>query len=615
MKSRPAFAETLSNPITWGALIICAWSIMWVIGGCSVVIDGQRYFFLADDPTISLRYGRNLANGLGLVWNAGERVEGYSNFLWALYMAGLHLLPIASPYMGLAVMLTNVAIALLGLFLAYRLALKLMPTTSLAACVALAYALNGDVFEWMIRGFETSLMATLLLAAFLGLIGDSEKGRPRLTTYLLIGSLTLVRTDGLILAAPLLLLGILTTPERLRALAWAAVAMSMPIAHLMFRWIYYGDYLPNTAYLKLFGFAGRQVAGLKWTLKFYATYPIAMALLLVALVRMRDWPLRGAALLCLMFTAYTVYIGGDSFSGFRFLAPIVPLLLIVAFATAWRVTGPETEARVERMANRLFSQPWLESAVLLIGLIAFVMGALMWPERGQERILRQSAISLVGALGLGAAVLAGAHMANRRMRSPVASSAKALGLAYPARFALLAALLANMPLVLWSHRHPAPWGPTYPDNVRLGVFIKANTPANASIGDTWAGITAYFSERRGIDFLGKCEPHVARMPAASEGTVPGHNKFDFEYSIGKLKPDYVAATFKLPVTQADMAEDARGDYAFIGRLYFSEAFRQHCLPYPVPASLGFRRTLFACRWSNNGGTDLVGNAAPSMRNP
>jgi hypothetical protein len=36
---------------------------------------------------ISMRYAANLAAGAGLVWNPGERVEGYTNFLWTLLMA------------------------------------------------------------------------------------------------------------------------------------------------------------------------------------------------------------------------------------------------------------------------------------------------------------------------------------------------------------------------------------------------------------------------------------------------------------------------------------------------------------------------------------------------
>jgi len=43
--------------------------------------------FLGDDAFISFRYARNLAEGHGLVWNVGEAVEGYTNFLWVLLMA------------------------------------------------------------------------------------------------------------------------------------------------------------------------------------------------------------------------------------------------------------------------------------------------------------------------------------------------------------------------------------------------------------------------------------------------------------------------------------------------------------------------------------------------
>jgi hypothetical protein len=46
----------------------------------SLLIDGVRWFWLDDDQMISMRYARNLAEGNGLVWNLGERVEGYTNF-------------------------------------------------------------------------------------------------------------------------------------------------------------------------------------------------------------------------------------------------------------------------------------------------------------------------------------------------------------------------------------------------------------------------------------------------------------------------------------------------------------------------------------------------------
>ena len=45
--------------------------------------------WLCDDAYISFRYADNWARGLGPVFNAGERVEGYTNFLWTALLAGL----------------------------------------------------------------------------------------------------------------------------------------------------------------------------------------------------------------------------------------------------------------------------------------------------------------------------------------------------------------------------------------------------------------------------------------------------------------------------------------------------------------------------------------------
>src|ERR1700751_2879355 len=70
----------------------------------SFVIDGQRYFSLFDDAMISMEYARNLANGYGLVWNAGgARVEGFTNPLWVVLMSLVHRLLIEAPKASLVV--------------------------------------------------------------------------------------------------------------------------------------------------------------------------------------------------------------------------------------------------------------------------------------------------------------------------------------------------------------------------------------------------------------------------------------------------------------------------------------------------------------------------------
>ena len=53
-----------------------------------LVLHGGLYFGVtADDAFISFRYAENLAVGHGPVWNTGERVEGYTNFLWVLLLS------------------------------------------------------------------------------------------------------------------------------------------------------------------------------------------------------------------------------------------------------------------------------------------------------------------------------------------------------------------------------------------------------------------------------------------------------------------------------------------------------------------------------------------------
>lgn len=74
-------------------------------------------WFLTDDAFISFRYVRNLLEGHGLVFNRGERVEGYSNFLWVLELALLWgvfgLRPeYAAPWLSVAFTVGTIAVML-----------------------------------------------------------------------------------------------------------------------------------------------------------------------------------------------------------------------------------------------------------------------------------------------------------------------------------------------------------------------------------------------------------------------------------------------------------------------------------------------------------------------
>ena len=114
-------------------------------------------------------------------------------------------------------------------------------------------------------------------------------------------------------------------------------------------------------------------------------------------------------------------------------------------------------------------------------------------------------------------------------------------------------------------------------NLEIALLLKKATPPHARIADFWAGSTIYFSERYGIDLLGKSDKCIARMRQVSEGIIPGHNKFDFGYSLGVLMPDVVIANFPMPRHpqpgyEKDMRTQAVGNYSYIGKLYFNDEF-------------------------------------------
>ncbi|MBI5954817.1 MAG: DUF2029 domain-containing protein [Chloroflexi bacterium] len=78
--------------------------------------------------------------------------------------------------------------------------------------------------------------------------------------------------------------------------------------------------------------------------------------------------------------------------------------------------------------------------------------------------------------------------------------------------------------------------------VKLGLHIAQNTSPEAVIAVHAAGQVPYYSERTTIDLLGLNDPIIA-MGDAHGTFYPGHNKWDYNYSIDGLQPDLIADNF------------------------------------------------------------------------
>ena len=127
--------------------------------------------FIQDDAFISFRYAQNLVEGAGLTWNPGERVEGYTNFLWTLLMTlpfWLNLDPVLfSQALGIALFPGS-------LYLTYRIAWS---ATGSASAALLAVVLLGTNYTFSIYatgGLETQLHVFTLLGAIALALGGAN---------------------------------------------------------------------------------------------------------------------------------------------------------------------------------------------------------------------------------------------------------------------------------------------------------------------------------------------------------------------------------------------------------------------------------------------------------
>ena len=338
---------------------------LWALIANSLVVDGARYFWLDEDLMISMRYARNLATGNGLVWNPGERVEGYTNPLWTVVMSLVHLLPLGDGHTSLVVRIVNLGLMIWVLVLAERLLRRLVPGPGLALpALLIPLALCFDLLYWGLHGFETTLLTAVYLL-FLVRVLEEEEG-PRPVTWLLLGVLPLIRSDAYAFFGAGAFFAFAMARDRRRSVSAIAMASLAPLAHLGFRYAYYGDILPNTYYLKVAGnsIGTRLYAGAKYLGTFGVFY--WMYLLLAGIgAQVGGKSAKRILLFSLALpVAYTVWVGGDMYFGARFLAPLVPVLMVLALGAIRDVSLDRKPAEIALTACLVLSS-FVGTGVLL----------------------------------------------------------------------------------------------------------------------------------------------------------------------------------------------------------------------------------------------------------
>jgi len=316
--------------------------------------------FFSDDAFISLRYAERLLAGEGLTWTDGERVEGYSNLLWVLACAGLG---------GLGLDLLTAARLLGALCTAaalWCLASAMRPhdlrTCLLAALAPILVASTQPVLAWTLGGLEGPMVMWWLawglgsLVRELAPIATNDASWNR-TTLLRCGVpfalLCLTRPDGpLWTAGAGIPLGLAAWRSGLPTMVrqtwlFALLPIAAVLAQLAFRLAYYGQFVPNTAHVKVEFVPGAMAAGVAYVGSAVAALQGIAWLALIGLVSvLMIARTRAQALVTgiplVLWLVYLVAIGGDHFPGRRLMqASLVPMALLVAVAarelgTTWR---------------------------------------------------------------------------------------------------------------------------------------------------------------------------------------------------------------------------------------------------------------------------------------
>ncbi len=203
-----------------------------------------------DDAWISLRYAEHLVAGQGWVFNSGgERVEGASNPLWVVFLAGCTAAHLPAMTMAKAAgAAAGFCLPLIALALAARL-----PPGRPHAVGAVLTAVAAPVAFWAVDGLETGVYAGVLGGAVWLATEDLARRRAVPRAAFAVLAAALLRPEGIAFAIPLLWVFWRhgdSSGRRARTRAAGAILLAGFGAFLLWRRLYFGSWVPNTYWAK-----------------------------------------------------------------------------------------------------------------------------------------------------------------------------------------------------------------------------------------------------------------------------------------------------------------------------------------------------------------------------
>ncbi len=459
----------------------------------ALVYHALQYPFISDDGYISFRYAHNLAYHGELSFNLGERVEGYTNFLFTVALAGLLKLgvrpDISSRVLGVMFALGTLVLV----HLVTRLYRGGRPTGWDYLSPGLLAA-SGTFAVWCSSGLETQMFAFwILLGATLYLA--EHQGRVRWHFSGCVFALAaMTRPEGLLLmgltglhrAGANLIVERRVLP-RLGEVGWAAGFLIPFGIFFAWRYSYYGYPFPNTYYIKAGEGATASLA--RWGLPYLWDFIVDNRLYALPLLVPLFWPRSCRAgqgkggvhpwffwtyvgLITLTYAAYVTSVGGDFMAMGRFFLPILPFL---ALFTQEGLREALERPRAGRAPDQWRPIPMVIISALLLGGVGYNSKLLHTESKKQG--YRRWGLDTVAYLG---------------------------------KFA--------------------------DDRILIGTWMRHNLPKDTYLAVGGAGAIVYASRLRSLDTYGLNDAWIAHE-TPRVGDRPGHGKTAPLHYLLEQKPD------------------------------------------------------------------------------
>jgi len=342
----------------------------------------SSFNFIQDDSFITYRYVKNFAEGNGLVFNIGERVEGYTCFMWVILLASLKVLGInfvsASQTLG-------ILFSFLTLLFTFLISLNVFPKNKTAyysitfsLIAVLLIVSNGAFAYWASSGMETGMFGFFVtLGIYLYLKESTAKTNyfPYSSLAFLIASLA--RPEGNLIFAVTILHKVFVTlkspgENRIKVLfsknnlVWLILYLVPAVAYMIWRCMYYGYLLPNTFYAKTGSSLEYFKTGAEYFWEFVKTYGLYGLLVPLILVNLKSkenyYQYLYLILVFFLFSVYVILVGGDVLRPARFFVPLLPVFYILVQEALHRLV-----ALYEKKLNLSYAAAAVIIAVLIFG--------------------------------------------------------------------------------------------------------------------------------------------------------------------------------------------------------------------------------------------------------